>query len=195
MEKKKYDDLKSKFEKTKKNIFDQWKACWMLDKNEAGHLNCFFELFILNYKCVYDAKEFYKSKNFHWKKAYMIMQALIFLAYLVFVLEIWFTNGKVLELIEKGMILALFTLMERLVLKWLDIKKFQETWARYSWHLHRLNREMLLFISGMAPYHKEDKKIVFAKKIIRIWDENENKFVYNIGEKEKSLTNNAEILK
>ena len=47
----------------------------------------------------------------------------------------------------------------------------------------------------MEPYDCSDRKIVFVKNILYVWDNNQKKFVQNMEEKEKGLMDIFEKIK
>lgn len=47
----------------------------------------------------------------------------------------------------------------------------------------------------MKPYNKSNNKIVFAENIIKIWNKNQEKFVHNMENKERELTDIFSVLK
>ena len=46
---------------------------------------------------------------------------------------------------------------------------------------------MLRYISEIEPYKGVDKKKEFVRRILKIWDKNEEKFVHNMEEREAGL--------
>lgn len=46
---------------------------------------------------------------------------------------------------------------------------------------------MLRFVNNMHPYNHSKCEEIFAERIIEIWDNNEDKFVHNMENKEKGV--------
>lgn len=73
---------------------------------------------------------------------------------------------------------------------WLNVKKYQETWARHRLTQNRLLHEMLRFLDETEPYNEEDlnnRKQTFVKRTLTIIDENVQLFSKNMTEKEVPL--------
>ena len=52
-----------------------------------------------------------------------------------------------------------------------------------------MEMEMLRFISKIAPYDDNTgNKELFMKRVLEIWNRNQDKFVHNMENKEKELT-------
>lgn len=183
-------------DRKKAKLFRQWEICWQKEKGEKENLEIFSELFRLTYESVEYKKDSNKKKNSRWKLCFMLVLVAGIVTFTALAVEKIINKESVwMELMEGGLFLLVFILAGGVVSKWLDIKKYQETWARHSGHLHRMEREMLLFVSGLEPYHKKGKKEIFAKNIIGLWDANQEKFVGNMEEKEKELMDIYEKLK
>ena len=50
-----------------------------------------------------------------------------------------------------------------------------------------MQTEMLRFVNNMHPYNHSKCEEIFAERIIEIWDNNEDKFVHNMENKEKGV--------
>lgn len=53
------------------------------------------------------------------------------------------------ELAENSILLITIILALNIISKWLDIKKYQETWVRHYNHLYRLQKEMMRYLYGL----------------------------------------------
>ncbi len=189
----------------KEKLLYQWTSCW--EQMPVIHTLChcteesysqnldvstdwedvFLQLFIDNYIYVLSKKKKNKRKNFFWKGMFVAVVALGFIGLLA-LLCFQIKNGKntLPVLAENSLCLLVLVLLCGAIAKWMDIKKYQETWTRHSDHLHLLNNEMLLFIYGKKPYHKDDRKQVFMDRIMGIWESNQQKFSENM-KKESTL--------
>lgn len=105
-------------------------------------------------------------------------------------------DGEVLsyELAENSILLITIILALNIISKWLDIKKYQETWVRHYNHLYRLKKEMIKYLYGLDEYKvtkentQEMANQAFMKKFFEIEDENAKKFVENMENKETKIT-------
>ena len=187
---------KDKLHQEKKNVWCTWKAKWEAEAGE-GNFETFFQLFEATYEYVLCAKTDNKMENFRWKKKFLRLFVLGGAAFVFFfVYNLCFdSSNQWMAWLENGVITLLMLFISSIISKWVDIKKYQETWARHSWHLHSMNTEMVRFISDLEPYHRLDKKRVFVDKILEIWDKNQEKFVHNMEDKEKELMDIAKYLK
>lgn len=172
-----------------KRIYHVWKKVWNQDAlidetgEYEGYKNCFYDIFVLTYLETYQKKERNKRKNFFWKRLFVSMILLGILAYCVAV----YVFKWPFETNFKNVFIPLLLLICMAVAIWLDVKKYQETWIRHSKHLHLLEREMLLFIYEMDPYDSILKEQVFMKRIMAIWDGNQQKFGENMERNEANM--------
>ena len=82
--------------------------------------------------------------------------------------------------------------------KWIVVKKYQETWARKALLRHKLSNEMLKYIYSFQPYDKAVKQKrdnLFMLNVLAILDQNMEKFVQNMEEKEHGLVDDILSLK
>ena len=73
---------------------------------------------------------------------------------------------------------------------WLNVKKYQETWARHRLTQYRMSHEMLRFLSQTEPYtgtNTEQNKRLFIGRILLILDDDMQAFSKNLTEKEASV--------
>ena len=75
----------------------------------------------------------------------------------------------------ESVVLFIIVVIAGLVSKWMDIMKYQETWARHSLLVHEMESEIVKYQYGIKQYRKNsDKNQVFIRSIIRIWDNMKN---------------------
>ena len=174
-----------------KGIFDAWYDMWektanCMEMNFAGFFSgIYFE--------TYRKMESNKQKNFFYKFLYIGMLILALIIYiLLFIINMNQSGETIYSLIENGFILAVFALIMAIILKWLDIKKYQETWARHQQHIRLLQKEMLYYIYGMGDYAKcfKGDNRTFMEKVLEIENKNVMKFVDNMENKEVKLGDN-----
>ena len=82
--------------------------------------------------------------------------------------------------------------------KWIVVKKYQETWARKALLRHNLSDEMLKYIYALEPYDevvKQKRDKLFMLNVLAILDQNIEKFVQNMEEKEHGLIDDILSLK
>lgn len=179
-------ELRQKLETSKDKILPKWEVVWESDQDNNIIYDFFKELFINTYKYVKISEKSNKDNNKHLK--ILFLRVLIF-GYAVYLLLLVTSRKHItlLNLLDNGVILIIVIFVNSIISKWIDIKKYQETWARHSWNLYMMEKEMTLYTLKMDPYNDINKKEAFIKKIFTIWDENENKFVHNMSDKEKEL--------
>lgn len=174
-----------------KGIFDAWYDMWEKTAN-SREMN-FTRFFRSIYFETYRKMELNKHKNFFYKFLYIGMLILALVIYIVlFVFNLSQSGETIYSLIENGFILAFFVLTMVIIVKWLDIKKYQETWARHQQHICLLQKEMLYYIYGIGAYAKDsvDDNKVFMESILEIENKNIMKFVDNMENKEAKLGEN-----
>ena len=70
--------------------------------------------------------------------------------------------------------------------KWMEIKKYNETWIRHSVHKQKLDAEMLKYLEEIKEYEifsmleREEKQKVFIYRVIQIWEDNHKIFKENM---------------
>ncbi len=175
-----------------KTLLEHWKEKWQSEA-EQKELNVFFELYQEVYQFAERKNKSNKKSNYIYKFSFLAVLAAGFGFYMWFLIHSF--REEQVSFANLGFVLLAFIWMETIISKWMDIKKYQETWARHSWHLHMMNQEMLRFISRIEPYDNAADKAVFMKRIMEIWDKNQEKFVSNIEEKEKGLMDVFENIK
>lgn len=183
--------VKEELQIKKEKLFEEWKKLWEMEIGN-NKLDTFFSLFSSVYWYVWYSKEINKYKNFRMKRVFLFIPIVgVLMCFTCFVRNILCEgNSQLSDLMENSLLiisLILLIFFGIIISKWLDIKKYQETWARHSWHLHMMEVEMLRFIDHFEPYNNVDSRITFAERIIKIWDMNEEKFVHNMEDKEKGL--------
>lgn len=85
-------------------------------------------------------------------------------------------------------IYVIAVIMTGILNKWINVKRYQETWIRHSNHRHQLDMEILKFLEKLEEYSGldfQEQKILFKKNIIAIWNGNQKKFEENMKNEEK----------
>lgn len=194
-----------KIYQTKENILEEWRNYWMIS---GGTLGCkflgtdiFCDVFVDNYNFIKYKEKINREKNFWVKKIYVVVLFLESGAFLLLILYCIFgvksalasdeISNAFISLIqtitESGIIGMGLYMFAKVVAKWIDIAKYQETWIRHATHVYMIEEQMLLYLLEMAPYDTGERRKVFQKKAIEIWNANQEKFIDNMENKEKSL--------
>lgn len=183
--------------KGENEIYSQWKEIWKKECADTGKAICsietsakklFLDKFDEAYSYVIEKDKYNKKMNFRMKTLFLCIFSVGIVSCIIF--EIWsafFSQNIVQNLIQNGLLLFAVFLVAMIVGKWIDMKKYQETWIRHSEHKHMLEREMLLYILKLEPYHVGDAETIFMERTIQIWDANHKKFVDNMENKEKDM--------
>lgn len=180
---------------TREKVFEIWKLQWRQDPYYSEK-DLFYPLFVEIYE--FTEKKIKKNgkRNLQTKIVFLVIcffpVLLCFLneIYLAFKaknlsnFEYWINAQNLVILGAAALIGILFSAF---VAKWIDIKKYQETLARHHAHRHKLDKEMFQYIYSIGNYNSPNKKKRFIENVFRIEDENEEKFVKNMEEKERSL--------
>lgn len=193
-------ELEEKIEKTYRQALSKendwlprWKKKW--EQTAEIEIKDFGDMVVSVYQDTDNLHKKNRSKNFIFKFLYIAVMILTLGGFVVsFIFNI--RDGEVLsyELAENSILLITIILALNIISKWLDIKKYQETWARHYNHLYRLRKEMMRYLYCLDEYKvtKENtQKMVnhtFAKKFFEIEDENAKKFVENMENKETKIT-------
>lgn len=196
-----------KKDKTENGILPKWKNQWENAEGFDKEEDLFYGLFVKTYENVDKQTDKNRILNFQWKKFFLIIFllnpllkiVLTFLSILFGILEKYYPlfskafvivselNGWTVSLVEYAAFTFIWFLFAAVIAKWLDIKKYQETWVRHSDHKQKLESEMLKFIYKLDIYETGPVREKFMKEIIKIWDENQKVFSNNMNNKEKPL--------
>lgn len=96
-------------------------------------------------------------------------------------------------MVENGFLLLIFLLALFIIAKWLDVKKYQETWARHYYHMFLLDYEISLFLNRLDIYDNESPETeenihqIFKKRFFEIEKGNAERFLHNMDKKELQL--------
>lgn len=112
--------------------------------------------------------------------------------------KLWIFSVKLPTEIETTQALGTMAFWMVLLAAWvyttvkkIEIYKPQETWARHRRTLYRMQVEMIKYCECLEPYNVADRDIVdrlFTLRMLSIFDNNINKFVDNMENKEASLS-------
>ena len=173
-------------EEQKDNIFEKWEELWKKDIGDDIENDLFLQLFLKNYDYVKYKIKINKRKNFLFKYLFLFLLIMPVFNYVRFTKCGTSVNSLEFNIVVgNSVVLVLSVLLCNWISKLLDIKKYQETWARHSQHKFKIDTEMLLYVCNMKPYNNSGKKVdIFKERVIKIWDGNHKKFVNNMENKE-----------
>ncbi|MCD7882751.1 MAG: DUF4231 domain-containing protein [Lachnospiraceae bacterium] len=146
-----------------------------------------------------------KEKNFRYKWIFLLVLIAIPVLSSIIKIVAAACEGKLSEVILQtnwagyltgAAVLLMAILAASLVAKWLDIKQYQQTWVRHQEHKHKMEMEMLQYLLKTGDFAGSgDANRIFMEKALKIEDENIAKFVKNMEDREKTLTDIFELAK
>ena len=178
------------------NIIDEWKKSWDadifvlegyggIDKNDEN--TCFKDWLVTTMDFFEYKVQKNKQSNFRIKRAILVYLCVFAMGVCVFVVLKRETSS--IEIIKKYIVQLVTFLFPLYVLaKWLDIKKYQESWARYTRTRSRILSEMVRYIYRVDKYNSDFRKVIFIESILEITNKNINKFHDNMTNKEKEVS-------
>lgn len=182
-------------------LFKEWEDAWLSgeEDREKAEDEIFFQLFTYDYKYSYAKEKYNKRKNFRIKLLCMLPFASATVIFLVSIIaynvSVFIKAGDFVSFVENmDWSFSIYStafygaalIITYLIIKWLDVKKYQETWIRHSKHKYAVEMEMFRYINGMGNYCYENRKKYFVENIMKIWDANRTKFAENM-EKESDM--------
>lgn len=180
----------------KPKIYDKWKADWK--KGEKKEEEEFVSMFEYDYKYSCEKAKKNRKMNFRIKFLSFIPFILVTFLYLmgmiIYNISLLNASSDFSEFVKKmnwkisiyGTIFYVVAVVLTIViLKWLDVKKYQETWSRHSAHQFAIEMEMIRYLLRMDEYATDERRQRFIGNIMKSWEENENKFVENMKKEEK----------
>lgn len=172
--------------------FEEWKKCWDngLEKKPQKEE---YEKFAEDMKQLLDwlNSKIKKNRkmNFRWKRIYIVLFTVLGILYLFFFLSGVSEGEDALRGIgDNWAVFLTFPVLSLAVAKWLDVKKYQETWARHHVQKALLEDEMYKYIYAIEPYDTEEAEEIFVRQFLKIKQANDLKFIENLETKEKSIT-------
>ncbi len=159
--------------KEKAWIFEEWKKKWNSVCDENGY-SYFIKLFEYDYEMTCRKVQANRTKNFMLKG--MSFFPIVIFAWLFvqkFVLKKTISSN--MDFVYAGAVV-----LSGVLLQWIEVKKYQETWIRHARHKFVLDNEMFKFISEIDEYDSLDRKRIFRDRIRRTWEENNSLFLKNM---------------
>ena len=163
-------------------------------KNRNAEEDIFLKLYKEIYEsCSYKASK-NKNRNHFFKLIFVIVLAGFYFRAIITYRDIYLEKENLCTNIVSSGAMFLFVVWGASIInKWIDIKKYQETWVRHSNHFFMLKREMIKFIEEMEPYEvyppQTDEQMAkkFIENILKIGETNQKRFSDNMNNKEKEL--------
>ena len=168
----------------------------------------FFGTFKESYQTSIKKSEENRINNFKFKgwflnlfKAWICIQSLLFIGAVCVVLKIplpFLINTALSDLVTLAMLLfILFATALLAINKWLNIKKFQEAWARHTYTMYQYQYLMLCYLDRLifSDGSSFETREAFKLCAIHIMEKNIEKFTKNMEEKEKNLVEDLFSLK
>ncbi len=178
---------KKALEEREKAIRAKWKELWehdpSADVKEDGKF--FLEWLEANMDFLYSRRRWNKWKNYGMKFAVLLG---IIVAYGI-VFHLSYKEGAISLIIGST---ALFV-PSFVLYKWINVRKYQETWSRFSAFHSRILQEMTKYLYRISPYDQGDVKKQFIESIIGLVEQNIEKFCKNMEEKEERMFSGLDL--
>lgn len=191
--------------KAESDLYSKWQEKWQSQE----------DVFVQFYKASYEysrmKRDYNKKRNFQYKKIFIIVLLILTGLFIWDVMSDnkWMQRCRLLRIpidfkgciLEKIILFGGIVLIAAIVNKWIDINKYQETWVRHSKTVNRLNSEMLKYVEEIGPYEQpfqwqeDQRRTIFIKSVLKIWNDNSEKFTDNMENKEKELMDVFEYIK
>ena len=174
-------------------IYYEWRKKWLSDTDEKSEEEPFFRLFTYDYVYTCNQYNHNKRKNFQIKflciLPFIVATVLFFFAVLGYNTFLFIQAGSPQVFMEKmdwsfsifsTFLYGIVFIICNVIVKWLNVKKYQETWNRHSTHKYEIDMEMFRYISDMGEYAEKDKRREFIRNIMETWKENQKEFNENM---------------
>ena len=198
--------MKDQKENKNDKIFTCWKKKWKSQQNDDEDI--FYDMVAKTYAEFLEKSNKNREKNFSVKRLALIMVGLIALFEILAVIIIFFPVVDIFKIpfatlnssdriIFLGVLAASLTAIVTAYMKWIDVKKYQETWSRHSVGFHNMQAEMMRFCYDLNPYDEINelkKKKEFMNRMLKIWDDNYLLFQMNMETKEKNIIDSVKAL-
>lgn len=159
----------------------EWYADLQLDSCYYTHQeeDCFAEWLVSN-------MEFLKAGQIKNRRMNFLMKGLSILSFIAVYIFLIKWN---MDNVSKSTLTPVISLIPSYAItQWLNMKKYQETWSRYSRFYSLILQEMVKYIYKVQPYrHSMDETTCFIENIIALTKENGNQFNQNMMNKENKL--------
>lgn len=192
----------------KTDIFPQWEKKWDTNTGDGD-----FKRFLRSvYQEVLVKAKHHRANNQKYKKRFLQIHNVMFLVCITMLViaVLAFYAGKYVDCLPDfefswglafgwiGICVIIAIWLSAVTAKWIDIKKYQETWARHAQHQRKIEKEMFLYYYELGKYNQSvtpDREKLFMEHILEIEEKNISKFVDNIENKELKLTDMFDSIK
>lgn len=190
-------EMSKREKEAEKNIKDTWAKLW---ENAEDGKGVFRDWLLVVYDLTDKDIEWSRKRNFIYKGIYLLIAVVIYILLIIKPIMTEIYDGKIKDLIQIepnmmmciGMVLVL--VIPLLILaKRIDIKKYQETWARKIKYKSAILTEMMKYICKLSPYDCFGKEDQFISNILAHTEENVARFKENMETKEERLMSVREL--
>lgn len=199
------EDIKDPLKESKKritalnkSILNRWISLWDANATNKSYKESFQEVVEANYKFFQEAAKYNSSKNFSEKgkivKRVKISALLIGLLSLCIFVICMIVSKKDVDFTSFLPLLAIICILLAAYLyasvKSIEVRKYQETWARHQNSFFLMQSEMVKYCNHLSPYDKPGNDIngLFMERIMAVLEINNSKFVANMENKEMQLS-------
>mgnify|MGYP004468238803 FL=1 len=190
-------EMSKREKEAEKNIKDTWAKLW---ENVEDGKGVFRDWLLVVYNLTDQDIEWSRKRNFIYKGIYLLIAVVIYILLIIKPIMTEIYDGKIKDLIQIepnmmmciGMVLVL--VIPLLILaKRIDIKKYQEAWARKIKYKSAILTEMMKYICELSPYDCFGKEDQFISNILAHTEENVARFKENMETKEERLMSVREL--
>ena len=190
-------EISKREKEAEKNIKDTWAKLW---ENVEDGKGVFRDWLLVVYNLTDQDIEWSRKRNFIYKGIYLLIAVVIYILLIIKPIMTEIYDGKIKDLIQIepnmmmciGMVLVL--VIPLLILaKRIDIKKYQEAWARKIKYKSAILTEMMKYICELSPYDCFGKEDQFISNILAHTEENVARFKENMETKEERLMSVREL--
>lgn len=158
-------------------IWDNWHRKWTQDSDEFTKNPFFCNMFKMAYNDIKNKANDNRDLNFLFKGFLMFL--ILITAILILILVPNFLLDTKIAPTDKIAVISVYglsiTAILSVIAKWINIKKFQETWSRNRLTQRRLEIEMIKYIYSIEQYTfgKAESKRNFISSVLGILEDNQ----------------------
>lgn len=178
-----------------KALFTNWETGWSTDENTVENRTAFRNWFTSLYDKLEVEADKHRDLNFQKKSRFLILVRLCTVVIVSAILGYCIVCGVSKSLVFKpDVFLALMGSVSLLALlflypfaKWIDVKKYQETWARHRAQLDRMQIAMVKFLYVTPPQGAPDRYQQFVIDILKTEEDTMESFQKMLQTQEKAI--------
>ena len=185
---------KRKFNEKYDSIYEKFKTKWESTNNGKPENDIFYNLYNATYELYQVKVRKNRLANFIYKYIFLIILSAIplFLALSTKYLLNLIDSGISIEIGDVLLAATASTMIPSsaafVVIRYVDVRKFQETWARQSYNQNKMFILMLDFLEK-SDKNKKKKKKTFKADVLTYWKGTGiQKFVDNLENKENNIS-------